>query len=182
MNGPALLRMGWPRERVDSDRFRAALTLVGDGYTVDAADRRAADDAQRIVARWVMDDPTWRRPDDNGTIAAIAPDGEVAGALMLTAWESPNHGLVVTLRALAVVPEHRGRGLGLVLMGMIPQYVELHVGREPDCTHGSCAPSAARFYQRTGCVVLKPGERLPFRTVELVNVDERYPCHIFRDW
>lgn len=181
---PKLLRLGWPRERVESDYLRLAADLTHSGYGIHAGTPAEQAEAERLVALHLMSDPQWRRParDGSGTLVAIDASGTVVAALMFVAWAVEGEPPTATLTALAVHPSQRRRGLGLALMGALPRYMQQRIGRAPGFTHGTCSPDAARFYQRAGCTVLQPGEPLPFLDTDLINPDEGYPCHFTRDW
>ena len=129
-------------------------------------------------------EPGWQiSPDDGGLVARDA-DGKIIGALLLSAsqFQRPYPGYVVgSIRAVAVDPVWRGRGVGVVLLGQAPKaYLPL----EPSFYMGNCARADADFYAKAGYTVLKPGEiiQLPFGNQSHFGVQSpEYPCFFYRE-
>jgi GNAT superfamily N-acetyltransferase len=108
-------------------------------------------------------------------------EGQLIGALVAGALSFEADKVVLLVRHLVVEPSWRGRGVGVVQLGVLPQVL----GRQPDLVIGNCEQDAAGFYQRAGFTVLEPGVPLPFPfgrqpMVQLTN--EHYPCWFFRTY
>src|SRR4051812_13787761 len=62
---------------------------------------------------------------------------------------------------LAVTPKWRRRGLGTVLLTMLPRVAAAHGLDTPTITFGACDVPLSDFYQQAGFTVLAPGVPLP---------------------
>ncbi|MDP2712552.1 MAG: GNAT family N-acetyltransferase [Solirubrobacteraceae bacterium] len=89
---------------------------------------------------------------------------------------------------LAVDPEWRMRGIGTVLLTMLPEVI---VSLTPAIArlngiYGACAREDARFYQRAGFAVLQPGLPLslllPAAQPWGTEASSHYSCWIARPW
>jgi GNAT superfamily N-acetyltransferase len=85
---------------------------------------------------------------------------------------------VLILTNLVVEPSWRGKGVGVVLLGVIPQLLQTSL------TFGTCAPDTAAFHQRAGFTVLDPGEPFPFpfskQATIITNSNPTYTCWFYR--
>lgn len=127
----------------------------------------------------------WRIAEEEGGIVARDSEGKLIGALLMNAvsFDSPRGpAVLVTIRSLAVDPEWRGRGVGVVTLGMADRPVS---SLGPAFYMGNCAETDARFYQRLGYTVLQSGADLPLdlgphgMTIAIDNPN--YPCCFFRE-
>ena len=84
-------------------------------------------------------------------------------------------------------PDWRGRGVGYVLMGLLPELVENLAGNvDSTRTIGNCAPEQAEYYQRLGFRVEQPGHQLDLirftGAMGALPDDAEQPCWFHRDY
>ena len=126
--------------------------------------------------RIISDAPFGLATEAGGIKATL--NGQLAGAIVLEGLEVPGDGIAVRVTAIAVAPTWEGRGLGTVLLGMVPSFAP-----RIKFIYGGCATDAAAFYQRGGYDVLQPGESLPFNLGDGLNLKSsnlHYPCWFIR--
>lgn len=123
------------------------------------------------------------------TITALSVADEVIGACVAGVHllsDAPEPWVYVW--QLAVDPGSRMRGIGTVLLTMLPEAV---ADVAPDLprvqgTYGACAPADASFYQRAGFDVLQPGAPLSFLIPETRPVAAQsrahHSCWLVRRW
>lgn len=180
-----LLAQGWGAQKVKDRYLRHARAAVAAGVRFEPMDHPDRSPVQALLAAQVHGlGPGWRIGRDDGGLVARDASGNLVGALLASAatFQRPYPGyLVGTVRAVAVDPSWRGRGVGVVLVGMAAKAYE---PLAPDFYMGSCAPADARFYQKLGYTVLKPGEpyQFPFGNYSYFQVDNPdYPCFFYRE-
>lgn len=174
---PQLLRKGWPESRVRDRYLEHAHAAVAAGLEFRAF---AAEDRPEIEhllnGRITSDNPFTLAAAAGGIKATL--NGELAGVIVLEGIEVPGDGIAVRVTALAVTPTWEGRGLGTVLLGMVPGFA---TGIK--FIYGGCAADAAAFYQRGGYDVLRAGESLLFNLGDGLNLkssNRHYPCWFIR--
>lgn len=175
-NHPRLLRAAWSQERAEDRHVAYATELVKAGLEFRPIDDRSRIDAERLVNDRVKFDTEFRMAEAAGGIRVV--DGsETVAVMILEGVEWEGEGAAVRVTAVAVAPSHEGRGIGTVLLGMVPQ---VHPAK---LIYGGCSVNGARLYQRAGFSVLAPGEALPFMFsggLRILSSNRDYPCWFFR--
>lgn len=184
-----MLLKGAAFERVRDRHLRYARALVDDHVTfrddVVATDPRVLALIRSEVRGSAQFDPR----DPTATITALSVEDDVIGACvvgvhLLSGAPEP----WVYVWQVAVDPGWRMRGIGTVLLTMLPQVV---AGSAPDLprlqgTYGACAPADARFYQRAGFDVLQPGLPLSLLIAGtkpvVVHSRADHSCWMVRRW
>jgi GNAT superfamily N-acetyltransferase len=171
----------WDPERVTERYLRYARPLVEAEVGFQKLERRDHAAVERLVRTEVpaMEDfavsSVW-----SGGVTAHAKDEDLVGTIVVTGMSHGDRAAMM-VEAIAVEPAWRGRGIGVVLLGVLPlvlpsQHVEFY--------YGMCNPREARFYQRAGYTVLEPGMALPFPIGEdppaFVNTTTTHPCWFYR--
>ncbi len=114
-----------------------------------------------------------------GLIAAELDD-EIIGVAIIAAMKAGPE-LNAYIWQLAVREDWQGRGVGTVLLGMIPQRLEEH--GQVALTFGGTRPENADFFQKAGFDVHEPGAVVTING-RLVTAPEATvnPCWITRRW
>lgn len=82
------------------------------------------------------------------------------------------------IRALAVLPDQRGKSLGLGLLHETPRLLR---SGTLALLYGSCPEDQAPFYGRAGFYVTTPGQLLPLPSGDAAkNINKEAPCWFFR--
>jgi GNAT superfamily N-acetyltransferase len=174
---PALLRKGWPDHRVKERYLEHAQSIVDAGAEFRAFQVADRPPIERLLNERLVSDSPFTLAPEAGGIKATGGSGLI-GVVVLEGIEVPDDGVAVRVTALAVTQEWERRGLGTVLLGMVPMFTE-----GIKFIYGGCAPSAAAFYQRAGYDVLQPGELLPFHLgngLRLGSSNPHYPAWFVR--
>lgn len=174
--------IGWDPERAIERHLRYARPLVDEGVTFEHVGATERPAVAQLIRQHIAERERWRPDPAEGAFIALDPEERTIGTLVAGAAQfGGDIGLFVSY--VVVEPGWRGRGVGTVLLGMLPKMLG---GRgEPTLTVGSCALDGARFYQRAGFTVLDPGEPLPFPLGDgawLANRNANYPCWFHRPW
>ena len=173
--------IGWDPERAIERHLRYARCLVDESVSFDHVLAHERPAIAQLVQRNVAGAELWEPDGDCGALVAADTDGNMVGALVAGGAEFTGK-ITLFVLYVAVEPDWRGRGVGTVLLGTLPQM--LGERRGPALTVGSCAQEGARFYQRAGFTVLDPGEPLPFPLggAWLANRNANHPCWFHRPW
>lgn len=180
-----LLAQGWGPTKVRDRYLGYARGLVDAGVTFAHMDTSDKPDVWSLIDAHVSMPAPWKIADEEGGIVARDSEGTLIGALLMSAvsFDSPRGpAALVTIRSLAVDPAWRGRGVGVVTLGMADRPVS---SLGPAFYLGNCAEADAKFYQRLGYTVLQPGANLPLdlgpegMRVAINNPD--YPCCFFKE-
>lgn len=179
-----VLKTGLGPKKVITRYMKYANEVVAAGVTFEGIN-----DSSRPAVRDLIDahvrglNAGWQVSPDDGGLIARDRDGVIIGALLVSAsvYQRPRPGYVVgSIRAVAVDPIWRGRGVGVVLLGQAPQaYSPL----DPSFYMGNCTRSDAAFYAKAGYTVLMPGEimQLPFGNQSFFGIQNpEYPCFFYR--
>lgn len=178
---PGVLADGWDVGQVRDRHMRYAKDLVEAGVTfmhMTPEDRPAV---QRLVGEHITGAGVVGA--EEGGVVARDAEGRLVGALVVAGVSFEDQEKVtLIIRHLVVEPDWRGRGVGVVQLGVLPQLLG---GRRPDLIIGNCTEESAGFYQRAGFDVLEAGVPLPFpfgrqAMVQLSN--QEYPCWFFRTY
>lgn len=185
---PQLLAKGWGSAKVEGRHRAAAASLAEAGVTWREAERPDHPRIAQLVRTHIHGSGAdWDVDRDSGGIVAVTGVGDIIAVLVVAAFTAGGQ-VVAIIRQVVVDPSWRGRGVGTVALGLVPQMLERHGGR-PAATIGNCAPLAARFYQRAGFTVLQPGELLdlslvlglPYQQPLPAGLSTRhYPCWMVR--
>ncbi|WP_306971216.1 GNAT family N-acetyltransferase [Arthrobacter oryzae] len=156
-----LLAQGWGPEKVRERFLGYAPKLVEAGVVFSAM--QGSDKAQvwSLIDEHVTMPPGWKIAKEEGGIVARDSYGTLIGTLLMNAvgFDGPQGpATLVSIRSLVVDPAWRGRGVGVVTLGMADRPLPSHV---PAFYLGNCAEADARFYQRLGYTVLRPGSEFP---------------------
>lgn len=178
----SVLCEGWPAARVIHRHLRYAQALVSDSIGFRPLDSSRDEDVAWLLHA-IIDGGAGPLTLDTDLAAIVAnhADQTIVGGLLISATVLP-HGCVAVIRHLAVDPGWRGRGIGLVLLGVLPQ---LSQNTPPALTFGHCAEQDAGYYQRAGFTVLPPAVPLPKQLAEHVpptSTSPHQPCWIYRTW
>jgi len=173
---PGVLAPAWEYERVTGRHMNYASSLVADGVTFEATTAEEKPSVLALVTEHIAGAGHVIGEEQGGLVAKS--EGLIVGALVVGAAKFTED-IVCFIRYLVVEPTWRGRGVAVVLLGVLPQLI----GEDVSLTIGNCAVDAADFYQRAGFTVLEPGVPLPFpfgarAMVQLSN--RHYPCWFFR--
>ncbi len=180
--GGAILRSGWRPDKVRQRHLQRAEQLVAEGFMFRAGEPEDHD----VVERMVIDNITgasddWNMLDENSlTCVATSPDGAVIGCFVGVGVEYDDL-QVMLIRHLVVDHAWRGRRVGVVILGILYQ---LLADDRPSIYYGNCAEESARFFQRCGFTVLRPGAAMqapPARFAVIAGSDQ-HPCWFVRDW
>lgn len=179
---PQLLRQGWSTDKARTRHLKYAHPLVEAGVTFRGMKHSERERTQQIVRAHVpgVEEFTLvKEGRHRGAVLAEDHDQQVIGVLALEAADIEGVPIAM-INAVVTLPEHRGRGIGTVLLGVMDQLLIPQVGSAPELVAGNCAPEDARFYQRAGFTVLQPGEVLPFGRGVQVREESEYPCWFYR--
>lgn len=180
-----MLRAGWSRPKVNDFYAVNALKLHTAGVVFSPYKPADKHEVEALVSSTIADSEDFAIiSGEMGGIVA-RDRGDLVATLMLTVAEFDG-ALLVTIRDLATSPQHRGRGLGTVMLGLIWQITHDGFGRLPDATAGNCSLETARFYQRAGFTVLQPGIIMPASATLPVPLgippESAHPHLIVRPW
>ena len=170
----------WDQHKAQQRHLRYARELVAGGVTFRRIEPTDRIQVRTMVRAYVAGAHGFEFDEDAGGLVAVDGADVVIGALVVNAADF-NSQIAVFVRFLVVEPTWRGRGVGVVMVGMIPQIL----GGQPSVTVGNCAARDARFYQRAGFSVLDSGQRLPFplgNQALMSNTSTSQPCWFFREW
>lgn len=174
-------RIGWSAEKVE-EQYRSYIErLTEDGYECRECTPEDLPHVEALVREHVPGAEEWFADEDASGVIAIDKTGAAVGCAVASATRF-SEDYNVTIQHLVVAPEHRGRGIGFVLLEGIDALAQRLLG--PVRFTGYCAAEHARFYQRAGYDVLQPGERLlmgPRVWMELVASNPAYTYPFYRD-
>ncbi|MCA4135482.1 GNAT family N-acetyltransferase [Arthrobacter sp. M4] len=180
-----LLAQGWGPEKVMDRYLRYARELVDAGVTFRAMKPADKPEAWSLISRHVTMPSEWKIAKHEGGILAHDPGGKLIGALLMNgmSFDGPQGPqLMASIRSVVVDPGWRGRGVGVVTLGMADR--PFHPQR-PSFYLGNCAEADARFYQRLGYTVLQPGAEFPLplgaETIKVNITNPDYPCFFFQE-
>ena len=179
--GTSAIKEGWPQARVFERHLRYAQALVDDGFEFRPMDTSEDETVTGLIRATVPGAGSFTFDTHSGGIVALTSDQSIAGALVTGAVQFAE-GPAAILRYLAVEPDWRGHGIGVVLLGILPQ---LFTDQPLVLTFGNCAPTEATYYQRGGFTVLPPGLPLPMPVGNhalLANTSQHQPCWFYRGW
>ncbi|GAA5226975.1 hypothetical protein GCM10025778_15080 [Paeniglutamicibacter antarcticus] len=108
---------------------------------------------EKIVNERVKFDHPYTKDPNAGGIR-VELNGQTIGVMLIEGIEVPGDGIAARVTAVAVAPDWERRGVGSVLLGMIPQVVPARL------VYGGCEMAAAAFCQRAGFDALAEGEIL----------------------
>jgi GNAT superfamily N-acetyltransferase len=177
------LAEGHDFKRVSEQQLRYARKLLADGVTF--SHERAADHPGLLqLVRAHVPGAEGFSPDENTqAVLAVDADGGLLAAAAIKFIRTHDVPLAVHLWQLAVVSAGRRRGLGTVLLSMLPQVAAALRLPPPTITYGVCDVPLAGFYQQAGFTVLAPGDTLPFLFGgPAANTNRHHPCWMYRGW
>lgn len=110
--------------------------------------------------------------DPNNAVIVAEIDGAVAGTLQLTYIPSLTYtgGERAQIEGVRVAGEHRGRGLGQLLVGWVIERARERGCRVVQLTTDRQRPNSIRFYQKIGFRPSHMGMKYHLRTVEAAEV------------
>jgi GNAT superfamily N-acetyltransferase len=174
----AILYPGLHNDAVKKRHMRYAQALVDDGFTFDLLVDDGRDEVTALIREATPVPEANPAPEattayeaagasaftlqahDSG-LAVRDRAGALAGAVVVTA-VSYDNGTALFIRALATAAGFRSRGIGTVLLGMVPQVLG-QAGLPTRALITGVTPQArASFVHRAGFVVLEPGDEPPF--------------------
>ncbi len=177
-----LLAQGWGFEKVKERHVRHAARLLEQGVQWEVMEGHDRPVVERLVRANILGIPTsWTIDPAGGGVVARDSDGKVIGAVVAGAARFDDGQVVTFVRHLVVDPAWRGKGVGVVTLGVLHQLFSAE--DQPVVFVGNCAPQDAKFYQRSGYTVLQPGEQLilPVGTPIAIGLSSQpYPCWFFR--
>lgn len=180
-----LLAQGWGPEKVRARYLRHAREAVDAGVTFDGMKPADKTEVWSLISQHVTMPPKWKIAKNEGGIIARDPEGKLIGALLMNgiSFDGPQGPqLMASIRSVVVDPAWRGRGVGVVTLGMADR--PFHPQR-PNLYIGNCAEADARFYQRLGYTVLQPGSEFPLplgaETIKVGITNPDYPCFFFQE-
>ena len=161
-----------------------ALQLVKDGVKFTGADDNHWRAIEHLVQEHIAGMSDWVKlpQSQSGALVALDEHNNLIGAMVVDV-ASTDTEINTFIHHLVVEPSWRGRGVGVVLLGMVDQIIARHVPAEgrPVSYYGQCAPKDARFYQKAGYGVLQPQHQLIVMgtRIQLPN-DSPHPCWFLR--
>lgn len=176
--GPRLLRKGWPSGKVQERYTKSAESLIGQGVEFYGIQPDSAAAVETLVNKRVEFDSPYTMDSNAGGLRADL-GGRTIGVMVLEGIEVPDDGIAVRVTAVAVEPDWEDRGVGSVLLGMIPLLVQ------PRLVYGGCDVGGAAFYQRAGFDVLAEGEMLHLpmgKGAAFKSSNVHYPHWFVRHW
>lgn len=180
-----LLAQGWGKAKVKERVTRYAHPLVDAGVTFAAMREEDKPEVHALIDAHVEMEHGWKVSPESGGVVVRDKDGALIGTVLVGAGDFPRQmgpsQILGLVRAVAVDPAWRGRGVGVVALGMVERV--FHENR-PDYYVGNCKPEDARFYQKLGYTVLQPESEFPLalgdEVVQVAISNPRYPCCFFR--
>ncbi|MDO5867121.1 MULTISPECIES: GNAT family N-acetyltransferase [Paenarthrobacter] len=177
-----LLAQGWGSQKVQ-DRLRSYARNLDPEVQFMTMNQSDKAEARALIDEHVTMQPGWTIPKDEGGVVARDVTGKMIGALLVRATGfDGRYSVIIEIRAVAVDPQWRSKGLGVVLLGMADR--PWHPSATPFFL-GNCAEADARFYQKLGYTVLQPGSEFPLPVGEhVINVaigNPDYPCCFFKE-
>jgi GNAT superfamily N-acetyltransferase len=180
-----LLARGWPFEKVHDRHMKYAQKLVNDGIAFRPYRQEDTEAVVTLLRSHIEGWRQWYPNDSDGIVVAVDANDDLLGAAVIQAGDFQGN-LWGFLTGMAVDPSARGRGIGVVLLGILHQLSP--DGRTFEGFLGGCAPDHAKYYHRAGFTVLQPHEPLPFapagldNAANLMNMNDDYPCQMFRKY
>jgi len=175
-----VVRLGWSAEKVAEQYEAYTEQLAKDGYQWRECRPDDLPQVEALVRAHVTGAEEWFVDADSSGVMVFDADGDAVGCAVAAATRFAEE-YNVTIKQLVVAPEHRGRGIGLVLLEGIDALANFP---GPVRFAGYCAAEHARFLQRAGYDVLQSGERLMAAArawTELTPLNPAYPYPFYRD-
>lgn len=169
---------------VKSRHMRSAKNAMSAGYGF-AYGKSYVDAVQSLVRENIEGLPDgWKVPKGSGVAAVVDSKKNVVGGAVVGLVEFEGS-LVAGVQHVVIEESHRGRGLGVVLVGVLHQLVAPAVSGRSVFWLGQCKPTQATFYSRSGFTVLDPGQPAPrvpgtTKVPSFVNGNDVYTCWFYR--
>lgn len=184
---PAGLLPARPSLEVRARHIKLATSLVDLGVEFRPWQDEDTRAIVQLVRSHILGSEQSKLEDGSGVIVARDINQKVIGCAVLGLGVDDNSVLLMKLTSIVVVPEWRGKGLGTVMLGVIPQIVPDRPGtdlsKSPLIVYGSCSIEGQLFYQRAGFNVQEPGLplQLPFGNgATMHNTNTEYPCWFWK--
>jgi GNAT superfamily N-acetyltransferase len=182
---PTSLAEGLSFEQVRQRHLRYANALLGDGVTFPYQRATERPDLLELVRAHVPGAQAFTPDENTAAVLAVDADSTLIAGVAVVFMRFANAPLAAHVWQLAVTPNWRRRGLGTVLLTMLPRLAGAHGLDTPTITFGACDVPLADFYQQAGFTVLAPGVPLPVPLAGralIANTNRHHPCWMYRSW
>ena len=177
--------VGAAKTAADNRREKYARPLVARGFTFRRLEREHWPAVNSLVVKYIAVPAKWALTADSFGIVVTDPHGTVVAAVVVQVTTFDDKVLLI-VNHLVTDPQHRGKGIATILLGMLD-----HITRElgaptPSMTVGFCAENGIKLYRKAGFVVgnansaAVPTPGLPFPTMATDN--SHYPYPFYRAW
>ncbi|WP_129658323.1 hypothetical protein [Rothia halotolerans] len=135
---------------------------------------------ERLVRRQPFRHPTWTLEEGTLGIAAYVRCGTLLATVLVTHGRTPGE-YASLFTVVAVDPDWREEGLGLVGLNLIPQFLA-NDGIAVDMLFGLCSSKSASYYLQAGYEVTRPREQLkvPGVSQPMLSPDPARSCWFYR--
>lgn len=163
--------------------LRYAQSLIDAGVTFRPGTDNDRTTIETLVHTHIDDMSHWTVNDEeHGVMVARDRDQSIIGVLVARAVQNPQASALY-VQHLVVVPEARGRGIGVVMLGIVEQLLPAGTPT-PTTIWGQCEARAKRWYEKAGFTVLAPQDRMRIPLsdppVYMVNSNPTYSCWFYR--
>lgn len=175
---PQLLGLGFPPDDVVRRHVEASTELVAKGISWQPMKPAQRDQVTAFLAEQLPEAP--QVEPSQAAVLALDADQQLVAAVVVGAMVFEEQ-LSVAVAHLAVAPQWRGQGLGLVTL-QLAERVDLP--KRPTFFFANVAADQARFFRAAGYTVTQPGQAIivPGAPVRLASSSDVFPCMAYRGW
>lgn len=177
--------VGAEKQATEGRRRKFAVPLVAEGYTFGPLTPQDWPVVDRLVHNHLTVPVEWAL--NTGKLGIVVKDSHntLVSAVVTEVVSIDNQTLLLATH-LVTIPEHRGKGIATVLLGMLNDITNSVGAPPPAMTIGFCAEKGIKLYRRAGFTVgdahspAIPALGLPFPSMSTTNTN--YPYPIYRAW